>query len=87
MDRLSATLDYTGFRRADLVIEAVFEDLDLKRKVLAEVEAATGDGLRVRQQHVVAAHRATSRSDVAAARRACWACTSSRPCTRCRCWR
>ena len=29
-----------GFRRADLVIEAVFEDLDLKRKVLAEVEAA-----------------------------------------------
>ena len=43
MDRLSATLDYTGFRRADLVIEAVFEDLELKRKVLAEVEAATGD--------------------------------------------
>lgn len=31
--------DYTGFERADLVIEAVFEDLDLKRKVLAEIEA------------------------------------------------
>jgi len=42
MNRLSASLDYTGFRHADLVIEAVFEDLDLKRKVLAEVEAATG---------------------------------------------
>src|SRR4051812_47859425 len=42
MQRLSASLDYTGFRRADLVIEAVFEDLDLKRRVLAEVEAATG---------------------------------------------
>lgn len=42
MNRLSASLDYTGMRRADLVIEAVFEDLDLKRKVLAEVEAATG---------------------------------------------
>jgi 3-hydroxyacyl-CoA dehydrogenase / enoyl-CoA hydratase / 3-hydroxybutyryl-CoA epimerase len=41
MNRLSATLDYSGFRRADLVIEAVFEDLALKRKVLAEVEAAT----------------------------------------------
>ena len=40
MDRLSATTDYTGFRRADLVIEAVFEDLELKRKVLAETEAA-----------------------------------------------
>ncbi|HUG52211.1 MAG TPA: fatty acid oxidation complex subunit alpha FadJ [Vicinamibacteria bacterium] len=43
LDRVSATLDYTGFRRASLVIEAVFEDLALKRRVLAEVEAATGD--------------------------------------------
>jgi 3-hydroxyacyl-CoA dehydrogenase/enoyl-CoA hydratase/3-hydroxybutyryl-CoA epimerase len=41
-DRLSALLsgaaDYSGFNRADLVIEAVFEDLDTKRRVLAEVE-------------------------------------------------
>jgi len=43
MDRISASLDYTGFRRAELVIEAVFEDLDLKRTVLAEVEAVVGD--------------------------------------------
>ena len=43
MDRLSATTELTGFRRADLVIEAVFEDLELKRAVLAEVEAATRD--------------------------------------------
>jgi 3-hydroxyacyl-CoA dehydrogenase/enoyl-CoA hydratase/3-hydroxybutyryl-CoA epimerase len=43
MDRLSVTLDDTGFRRADLVIEAVFEDLDLKRRVLASVESATPD--------------------------------------------
>ena len=41
VDRVSPTLDYTGFGRADLVIEAVFEDLDLKRRVLAETEAAT----------------------------------------------
>jgi len=41
MDRLSPTVDYSGFRRADLVIEAVFEDIDVKRKVLAEAEAAT----------------------------------------------
>ena len=42
-ERLSALLsggdDYRGFGRADLVIEAVFEDLELKRRVLAEVEA------------------------------------------------
>jgi 3-hydroxyacyl-CoA dehydrogenase / enoyl-CoA hydratase / 3-hydroxybutyryl-CoA epimerase len=41
-ERLSALLsgssDYSGFQRADLVIEAVFEDLEVKRKVLAEVE-------------------------------------------------
>ena len=41
MDRVSTTLDYAGFGRADLVIEAVFEDLELKRQVLAETEAAT----------------------------------------------
>ncbi len=41
VDRVSPTLDYTGFGRADLVIEAVFEDLRLKRRVLAEAEAAT----------------------------------------------
>ena len=42
-ERLSALLsggkDYAGFSRADLVIEAVFEDLEIKRQVLAEVEA------------------------------------------------
>ncbi|MGH7498776.1 MAG: 3-hydroxyacyl-CoA dehydrogenase NAD-binding domain-containing protein, partial [Gemmatimonadales bacterium] len=35
---LSGSADYSGFSRADLVIEAVYEDLDLKRAVLAEVE-------------------------------------------------
>lgn len=43
MDRLSPSLDASGLRRAELVIEAVFEDLELKRKVLAETEAATAD--------------------------------------------
>jgi 3-hydroxyacyl-CoA dehydrogenase/enoyl-CoA hydratase/3-hydroxybutyryl-CoA epimerase len=40
MNRLSGTIDLSGFARAQLVIEAVFEDLDLKRTVLAEVEEA-----------------------------------------------
>ncbi len=38
LDRLGPTVDYSGFGCADLVIEAVFEDLELKRRVLAEVE-------------------------------------------------
>lgn len=36
---LSGTLDYSGFHDADLVIEAVFEDLALKQQMVAEIEA------------------------------------------------
>ncbi|MGH7628103.1 MAG: fatty acid oxidation complex subunit alpha FadJ [Gemmatimonadales bacterium] len=36
---LSGSIDYSGFTRADLVIEAVFEDLSVKRRVVQEVEA------------------------------------------------
>lgn len=36
---LTATTDYSGIKGADLVIEAVFEDLAIKHKVLQEVEA------------------------------------------------
>ncbi len=35
---LTLATDYSGLRSADLVIEAVFEDLALKHRVLAEVE-------------------------------------------------
>ncbi len=37
--RITGTLDYSGFERADLVVEAVFEDLEVKRQMVAEVEA------------------------------------------------
>ena len=35
---LSGTLDYSGFERVDVVIEAVFEDLELKQKMVADIE-------------------------------------------------
>lgn len=38
---LSGGNDSAGFGRADLIVEAVFEDLEVKRKVLAETEAVT----------------------------------------------
>jgi 3-hydroxyacyl-CoA dehydrogenase/enoyl-CoA hydratase/3-hydroxybutyryl-CoA epimerase len=38
---VSGSADWSGFRRADLIIEAVFEDLDVKRAVLADVERET----------------------------------------------
>lgn len=37
--RVTPTLDYRGFGALDVVIEAVFEDLELKHRMLADVEA------------------------------------------------
>ena len=38
ISRVTGTTDYSGFRRADLVIEAVFEDIAVKRNVVKELE-------------------------------------------------
>ncbi|XP_014666767.1 PREDICTED: trifunctional enzyme subunit alpha, mitochondrial-like [Priapulus caudatus] len=38
MSNMSARLDYEGFDKVDMVIEAVFEDLNVKHKVIQEVE-------------------------------------------------
>ncbi|OPJ79314.1 trifunctional enzyme subunit alpha, mitochondrial [Patagioenas fasciata monilis] len=39
LSNLTGQLDYKGFEKADMVIEAVFEDINIKHKVLKEVEA------------------------------------------------
>ncbi|KAM9840198.1 hydroxyacyl-CoA dehydrogenase trifunctional multienzyme complex subunit alpha a [Aulostomus maculatus] len=39
LSNLSGQLNYTSFHSADMVIEAVFEDINIKHKVLKEVEA------------------------------------------------
>lgn len=41
--QLIPTLNYDLFKKADIVVEAVFEDLKVKHKVLAEVEAVVRD--------------------------------------------
>src|SRR5690606_12613989 len=43
MDRISPTLDYSGFGSSDVVIEAVVERMDVKKQVLAEVEEHLGE--------------------------------------------
>ncbi len=40
-DKLSPTTDYRGLQHADVVIEAVLEEMSIKRRVFAELEAAT----------------------------------------------
>src|SRR5207245_11358380 len=43
LGRVSGATDYSGFRTTDLVIEAVFEDLATKRRVIAEPQEHLGD--------------------------------------------
>lgn len=38
MNRISGTTDYSGLKHADLMVEAIVEDLEIKKKVLAELE-------------------------------------------------
>lgn len=39
INRLTTQVDFSGFNGVDMVIEAVFEDMDLKHKVVKETEA------------------------------------------------
>ena len=39
MSHLDATLNYNSFKDTDVVIEAVFEDIAIKHRVLKEIEA------------------------------------------------
>ena len=41
-DRVEATTEYTGFHSADVVVEAVFEDVSLKHSVIRDIEAKIG---------------------------------------------
>ncbi|HSH43822.1 MAG TPA: fatty acid oxidation complex subunit alpha FadJ [Arenicellales bacterium] len=43
MGRLTGSLDYSGFGNCDVVVEAVFEDLKLKKKMVHEVEKRSGE--------------------------------------------
>ncbi|OVE74136.1 hypothetical protein BVX94_01445 [bacterium B17] len=38
MHRISGTLDYSGFQSKDIVVEAIVENIDIKKTVLAELE-------------------------------------------------
>lgn len=42
MDKITPTLDYSGFANTDIVIEAVVENMEVKRKVFRELSAVAG---------------------------------------------
>jgi 3-hydroxyacyl-CoA dehydrogenase/enoyl-CoA hydratase/3-hydroxybutyryl-CoA epimerase len=41
-DRVEATTEYTGFHSANVIVEAVFEDVSLKHTVICDIEAKIG---------------------------------------------
>jgi 3-hydroxyacyl-CoA dehydrogenase/enoyl-CoA hydratase/3-hydroxybutyryl-CoA epimerase len=43
MARISGTLDFSGFKTMDVVIEAIVEDMGVKKKVIAEAAKYCGD--------------------------------------------
>ncbi|HEX2094817.1 MAG TPA: 3-hydroxyacyl-CoA dehydrogenase NAD-binding domain-containing protein [Longimicrobiaceae bacterium] len=43
VDRVEPTVEYIGFGNADLVVEAVFEEVELKHRVIREIEAAVSE--------------------------------------------
>lgn len=43
MNKLSGTLDFSGFDNADIIVEAIVENMDVKHKVLAETETHIED--------------------------------------------
>jgi 3-hydroxyacyl-CoA dehydrogenase/enoyl-CoA hydratase/3-hydroxybutyryl-CoA epimerase len=64
VEKLSFTLDYTGFGLVDVALEAVVENLEIKRKLVAELESV------VREDAVIASNTSSLRiEDIAAGSR------------------
>jgi len=61
LHRISGTTDYSGFKKAGLVVEAIVEDLEIKKKVLAELEK------HVSEDTVIATNTSSLRVDDMAA--------------------
>ncbi len=61
INQFSGTLDYSGFESAELIIEAVFEDINVKHQMLKDIEALGND-------HIIFASNTSSIpiSDIAA---------------------
>jgi len=43
MNRITGTVDYAGFQTTDVVVEAIVEDMKIKKMVLAELETKVGE--------------------------------------------
>jgi 3-hydroxyacyl-CoA dehydrogenase len=77
MGRLTPTLDFGALAEADLIIEAVYENMDVKKEVFGRIDGIAKPGAILASNtsylDVNEIAGATSRP------KRCWACTSSRP--------
>ena len=83
---VSGSVDKAAFADADFVIEAVFEDLGVKKQVWAELEKIVSPGVRARHQHL--ARCRSPRWPPTWSTRSGWSASTSSTRSRCcRCWR
>ena len=73
---ITPQLTYDGFEEADIIVEAVFEGMALKKQVFAEIDAIAEAGVHPRVEYVDSRHR-RDRLGHERARRWWWAITSS----------
>ena len=76
MALITPTLGYDAFEDADLVIEAVFEDMDVKEQVFSTLDEVCKPGAILASNTSSLEHRHDRRASPSA-RRTCSACTSS----------
>jgi 3-hydroxyacyl-CoA dehydrogenase/enoyl-CoA hydratase/3-hydroxybutyryl-CoA epimerase len=57
LHRISATVDFSGFKNSDVIIEAIVEDLNIKKAALAELEK------RVKEDAIIATNTSSLRVD------------------------
>ncbi len=62
MSLVGATIDYRGFADADVIIEAVFEDLQVKHQVLREVEAVAPNAIFASNTSTIPIHEIATAS-------------------------
>ena len=77
MALLSTTLSYDALKNADLIIEAVFEEIGVKEAVFRQLDAVAKPGAIPGQQHLDAGPQPDRPLHVPPG--TCWACTSSAP--------
>jgi len=54
---ITPTTSYDGFDQVDIVVEAVFENMTLKRSTFTELARVTKADLRTRFEHLDTRHR------------------------------